>query len=252
MDVGHTLMQNKSGVYEILNTANGKRYIGSAKHFGRRWIKHRKLLRKGTHHSPKLQNAWNKYGAEAFVFKVILTCAPTKEMLYFYEQQLLDKVEPEYNIARDARVPMAGTKASAVTKEKMSKSQKARVRDPDTGRKISEALKGNTNSRGRVLTDDHKRKLSEANMGNPGVPGNQFGLGYKHTDEAKEAISRANCGKKESDATKLKKSEIMRGNKNGVGHKLAQEHIDKLTTSRQPYYESLRVAKATKLAAAAC
>ena len=58
-------MKNQSGIYEILNTANGKRYIGSAVHFARRWYLHCWKLNRGEHHSAKLQNAWNKHGAGA-------------------------------------------------------------------------------------------------------------------------------------------------------------------------------------------
>lgn len=31
------VLLNQSGIYEILNTVNGKRYIGSAKNFSKRW-----------------------------------------------------------------------------------------------------------------------------------------------------------------------------------------------------------------------
>lgn len=30
-----------SGIYQIINTVNGKRYIGSAVNLGKRWINHR-------------------------------------------------------------------------------------------------------------------------------------------------------------------------------------------------------------------
>ena len=34
------VLLNQSGIYEILNTVNGKRYIGSAKNFSKRWWGH--------------------------------------------------------------------------------------------------------------------------------------------------------------------------------------------------------------------
>lgn len=62
----------KTGIYRILNTQNGHMYIGSAAtSFGRRWGTHRRLLLKGVHYCKYLQNAWNKYGADAFVFEIL-------------------------------------------------------------------------------------------------------------------------------------------------------------------------------------
>lgn len=49
-----------SGIYEIVNTINGKRYVGSAVSLKRRWVDHRRDLRAGKHHSRHLQNAWAK------------------------------------------------------------------------------------------------------------------------------------------------------------------------------------------------
>ena len=66
--------RERSGIYAIVNTVNGKRYVGSAKRFRTRWNAHRAALNKGLHHSRHLQSAWNKYGAEAFVFTIIEFC----------------------------------------------------------------------------------------------------------------------------------------------------------------------------------
>ena len=89
-------MLNQSGIYEILNTVNGKRYIGSAVYIVGRFARHRMHLRRGTHHSVHLQRAWNKHGEEAFEFRPILFC--TKDMLLYYEQLAIDAFKPLYNI----------------------------------------------------------------------------------------------------------------------------------------------------------
>ena len=186
-----------SGVYEILNTTNGNRYIGSAKCFARRWTAHRNHLIKGTHHSRHLQSAWNKYGEESFKFKPILTCAPTKQMLLFYEQQLLDKVKPEYNILTIAgshlgskRAPgfQIGRRQSAETRKKISdgrtgikcesvaEANRARVVSDTTRAKMSAARKGKSQSPehvakraaaqvGKSLSLEHRAKLSAARTG---------------------------------------------------------------------------------------
>lgn len=115
-------LTNLSGVYQITCKPTGKIYVGSAVQFRRRWSLHRVQLRQGTHHSPHLQNAWNKHGADAFEFKVLLVCAP--EMVVFYEQVMMDALKPSFNIC-----PVAGSnigmKHSDAAKENMRRSVRA-------------------------------------------------------------------------------------------------------------------------------
>lgn len=63
-----------SGVYIIENVVNGRAYVGSAVDIQSRWKDHRIDLRLGRHHSKFLQRAWNKYGPQAFEFRVLLYC----------------------------------------------------------------------------------------------------------------------------------------------------------------------------------
>lgn len=60
-----------SGIYKIRNIVNDKLYVGSSCSMQERKTKHIRDLRLNKHHSPKLQNAWNKYGENNFVFEVI-------------------------------------------------------------------------------------------------------------------------------------------------------------------------------------
>lgn len=189
-------MAAQSGIYEIVNTVNGKRYIGSAKNFANRWSGHLRRLRRNDHHSAKLQRAWNKYGESQFKFLPILTCAPTKEMLYFYEQQLLDKVKPEYNIAVSAYAPMAGRTMSEETRKKMSISGKGKPH--------------------RKWSEEERRNASAARKGSPGHP---------QTDAAKRKVSEARKGKKLSDAHKCKLS-IAKAGKKRAPH--SAETIEKM------------------------
>ena len=53
-------------IYEINNTKNKKRYIGSTSQWKRRKYEHKYLLEQGEHGNKHLQNAWNKYGADVF------------------------------------------------------------------------------------------------------------------------------------------------------------------------------------------
>ena len=90
-----------SGIYCIMNTINGKRYVGSSKNIYSRWQKHRALLRKGTHWDRHLQNAWNKYGETSFKFIVLCKC-PEEELLT-KEQEYINNLEPEYNNMLEAK-----------------------------------------------------------------------------------------------------------------------------------------------------
>lgn len=55
-------------IYEICSLINKKRYIGWCTNFH---IRKRTHLIRNNHHSLKLQRAWNKYGADNFLFKIL-------------------------------------------------------------------------------------------------------------------------------------------------------------------------------------
>ena len=57
-------------VYRITNIQTQKKYVGITEDFERRKRKHIKELRNNTHHSPKLQNAWNYWGENNFEWTV--------------------------------------------------------------------------------------------------------------------------------------------------------------------------------------
>lgn len=59
------------GIYCIENLINHKKYVGQSIDIHARWKQHRSLLERGIHSNEKLQNAWNKYGADNFVFYVV-------------------------------------------------------------------------------------------------------------------------------------------------------------------------------------
>lgn len=84
-----------SGVYRIRNLVNGHCYIGSAVNVRARWAAHRHALTKHRKAPPKLQRAWDKYGAGAFSFEVVLECQ--KDALLVNEQAVIDAETPRYN-----------------------------------------------------------------------------------------------------------------------------------------------------------
>lgn len=68
----YTIM--KSGIYQIRNINNNKLYIGSAVNLIKRKNGHFSALFKNKHENNKLQNAYNKYGKETFIFEILEYC----------------------------------------------------------------------------------------------------------------------------------------------------------------------------------
>lgn len=60
------------GIYKIECGTTGVIYIGSTSaSFKKRWGKHKQRLRHNYHENSYLQNAWNKYGEENFIFEIV-------------------------------------------------------------------------------------------------------------------------------------------------------------------------------------
>lgn len=84
----------KSGIYKITNSVNGKFYIGSSADIDYRWDEHKQYLNGGYHINPKLQNAWNFYGSDKFLFEIIEETSSEKIVLLDREQHYLDLFKP--------------------------------------------------------------------------------------------------------------------------------------------------------------
>lgn len=222
---------NLIGVYSIINTINGKRYVGStAVSFAERMKQHETLLRQGKHTSRHLQGAWNKYGSEPFEFCVELIC-PADEVVKM-EQHFLDLYRPfeesrGYNI-----LPRADSHLGAKRTDESKKKMGAWKRSPELCAKLSESAKKNfTPEAQRKMIEGRKRagfseetrakmraahanktpetllKMSMAQLGKKRSPESVEKVaaahrGRKHSLEWVEAIRRGNVGKKRSAESK--------------------------------------------------
>jgi len=112
-------VKNKDiGIYKITCKSNKKIYIGQSKGIKSRFSEHKKLLKKNKHCNGHIQNSWNKYGYENFIFEVVEYCS--LEVLTKREQYYLDTLKPEFNIAKIAQSSL-GIKRKASTIEKIKK-----------------------------------------------------------------------------------------------------------------------------------
>ena len=169
----------KSGIYQIVNTVNGKRYIGSASKLGKRWGQHRYALKNGKHCNRHLLAAWRKYGDKNFVFKRLLVCAT--QNLVMYEQLCIDALKPEYNKRQQAHSNV-GVKVSDKTKQKL--------REINTGKKLSAQTRlkmvGWQNAAGKHhISPEAREKMSAPHRGNT------YRLGKKNSPEHRAKLKAA-------------------------------------------------------------
>ena len=78
-------------IYHIVNKENGKMYIGKAIDIRRRIQQHFSELRKGSHHSTKLQRAFNKYGENSFTVEYFEKEVSNEKELYLLECEEIKK-----------------------------------------------------------------------------------------------------------------------------------------------------------------
>lgn len=237
-----------AGIYYITNKVNGHKYVGSSVDIERRWKQHKCILRGYCHDNSHLQAAWNKYGEDAFEFKIMAYTDPDKATVLedFILQNYFDRFE--YNIAESATAPFLGREHSEKTKEKMSKAQsgennpmygKIGENNPRYGRRHSEETKrkiSEANS-GKYRSEEAKQKMSESRFGK----NNSF-YGKHHSEEAKEKIGEANSGKIFSEEHKQKLSESHSGDKNHKWINISDEEIMAMKSFRKQGYAYQKIA----------
>lgn len=216
---------SQSGIYAITNKENGKQYVGSAVHFGKRWGKHRSELRRGIHHSKKLQRSWSAHGADNFEFSV-LEIVNDKTRLLEREQFWIDASGAHgsgYNSRPNAsnmlghkhtketiekcRAAKAGVKFSDEHKAKLSAWQIGSKQSEETKSKRSAALKG------RPRAPEVVAKMGRKNSPETIAKRIAKTTGLKRTPEQNERNRLAHMGKKLSPETIEKRTATWRANR---------------------------------------
>jgi group I intron endonuclease len=134
----------QSGIYVILNLANGKFYLGSAVKISQRWHHHLSSLRRGVHENPYLQAAWKKYGEDNFQFEVVERVEDSfwltaREQVWINETRCFDRTIG-YNLCQQAGSRL-GVPVSSATRAILRFQHLGKKLSPETVQKIKLATK---------------------------------------------------------------------------------------------------------------
>lgn len=181
----------ESGIYQIINTVDGKRYIGRSNHLDKRWKLHSWMLRTNRHFNPHLQRAYN-LDPNAFKFEVLEYCdvedLNEKEVFYIAKYKTMDMAYG-YNLCEGGK-SSTGRVCTEETKEKISKKKKGYkckkediekrkrslkehiANDPEFAKYhhdyCAKGAKGKPSwNKGRPCSEEKKRHLSELFKGKP-------------------------------------------------------------------------------------
>lgn len=177
-------------IYKIINTTNGKFYVGSSTNFKERSRCHKSRLRSGKHHSKHLQAAWNTYGEDAFIFKTIAIIPDGESLQAAEDMWLIEWVgKPEcYNTSLYSDSPMRG-----IAKELHPMFGKPRT--DATKHLIREARLKQADPRlGAKHSEETKQLIREKKLASP----TRAWLGKTRSAETKAKISTAQLGVKKA------------------------------------------------------
>lgn len=187
-----------TGVYEIKNKINGKRYIGSTfSDLDKRKYEHFWSLKKGCA-SEILQRAYDKYGEENLIFNVLHRVP--KEYCRKLEQFYLNNCKCEYNISKTAEGYFLKTKQKEQLIKNLIIYSKYKGENPS---EINNRLSIKVEVIHSVLRGFTYKYIDYPN-----------GLIEKCLEVKKRLKHRPWLGKKRSAATKSKLSESLKGRKN--------------------------------------
>ena len=128
-------------IYQIMNTENGKRYIGQSKNFSHRRSCHVYDLKKCRHKSVSMQEDYNK-NPDAFKFEILCECSAEQLddlEVFFIQKYKSDNPLFGYNISPGAKIMADSTRIAC-----------------------SNAKIGNKSMCGIKLTDEWKKNISKA------------------------------------------------------------------------------------------
>lgn len=203
-------------VYKITNTITGKVYIGqTVKKLDRRWKAHvyKTYKQEGSDH---IHNAIRKYGHEVFTQEILVTCQTKWSMNMWERKHIFEHKSYDYSYGYNMTF---GGDSVPLTPEgcaKISKANRGRKQTPEQIEKRIAPL------RGRKLSDERRQQISDSHKTRSPV-----------SDETRRKQSESHCqryeenpqlkidagnrakGRKTSEETKRKQSDVKKGKSNG-------------------------------------
>jgi len=251
-------MDLNCGIYQIRNIVTNVCYAGQSIHLKERPGQHWSKLKNNKHKNSHLQNSYNKYGKEFFVFEILIYCR--QKELTKYEQLFcdIDKTHGlSYNI-RDCVDSNKGIKRSLETKKLMSENHVrlsgkdhpnfGKHHSDETIKKISNTLKGKYVGKknhmwGKHLSEKTKGKISKNSARLSGEDAPMWGkrgkdspnFGKHHSEETKEKMRKAKKGQKHSEETKRKISENHVGMLGKVHSEETKKKISEANSGKNNY-----------------
>ena len=173
----------KPGIYQIRNTVTGMRYVGQSGDMLERLNGEARQLRRGKHHNSYLQRSWNKHSLGTFTLEILAIIEP--RLLTLFEQRAFDVLSRKhgcYNLGPFTDNWIRGKRHTESTKRRISKSLMGKGFTPERLHNMSEAQKNS------ILSREHRYRMHEANK--QSMLGNSHSLGYRHTIEARQRMSK--------------------------------------------------------------
>lgn len=126
--------------YKIICSGNNKNYYGSSNDFPRRKSQHLSYLRRNIHINKHLQNAYNKYGEDSFIFIVLETFNNSDDM-EAAEQKLIDKyMGISFNKSTSSKGPKLFGEANGFFGQKHTDETKVKMRNAKLGKVSNQAI----------------------------------------------------------------------------------------------------------------
>lgn len=200
------------GIYKIVNVINNKCYIGSSSNLKNRKYVHFKQLREDKHCNNYLQRAYNKYKEENFIWTIL---------------EYVEKIDSK----KELNKKLIDIEQSYLDKYKLKNN------------KINKKICYNLSPMaGSQLGYNHTEETKNKFKGNTNGKGNK---GKKRTEESKQKYRESHLGLKHSLESKIRRSEVSKGENNPFFNKnhteetkikmrkpKTEEHKKKISNSR--------------------
>lgn len=231
----------KFGIYKITNIVNNKVYIGSTiRSFSKRWGEHRRGLRDNKHHSTYLQNSWNKYGKDNFIFEIIEELHNKDEIYINSKEELWINYYNSCNSKfgyNNENIIDNKRNLSEATKEKIRKTKIGKIASQETRKKMSESHMRRFRENNEIPWNTGKTPSLETK-----IKMSNSQLGRKHSSETIEKIRNGNKGKKVSIESRLRISLSKKGSI-PYNRKFDEETIKQIRIKRENSLSCIQLSK---------